>query len=82
TNFYRRINVAEVLLRSPGVCVDDEILIFGKTTPVLFTKVSELQIKHQPVKNAQKGDLVGIKLGSAVKPKDKVFLWRKKQGMV
>lgn len=30
TNFYRRINVAEVLLRSPGVCVDDEILILEK----------------------------------------------------
>jgi putative protease len=80
TNFYHRIGVAEVLLRNANISVGDEILIFGKTTAAFFLRVSELQIKHQDVKNAQKGDLVGIKLKTLAKPKDKVFLWRKKAG--
>ncbi len=78
TNFYHRISVAEVLLNSASVNAGDEILIFGKTTAAFSTKISELQIEHQAVKIAQKGDLVGIKLSSPVKPKDKVFLWRKR----
>jgi len=82
TNFYNRISVAEVLLRNGSVSLGEEILIFGKSTAATFSKISELQIKHQAVKNARKGDLVGIKLGSTVRPKDKVFLWRKKQAVV
>jgi putative protease len=78
TNFYQRISVAEVKLTGSGVSVGDEILIFGKTTAAVFFRVSELQVKHQSVKNALKGELVGIKLSSPVKPKDKVFIWRKK----
>jgi U32 family peptidase len=80
TNFYNRISVAEVLLTSAGVSLNDELLIFGKSTAAFFARVNELQIKHLPVKNAGKGDLVGIKLSSPAKPKDKVFLWRKKPG--
>ncbi|MEW5757951.1 MAG: U32 family peptidase [Candidatus Omnitrophota bacterium] len=77
-NFYKRINVAEVLLYSGKISLGDKILIFGKKTPALFIKISELQIEHKNVENAQKGDLVGIKVKSPLKPKDKVFLWRKK----
>lgn len=79
TNFYKHINVAEVLLNSGKVCVGDEILIFGKKTAVFVTKIHELQIKHQSVKSAIKGQSVGIKIGSQVKLKDKVFLWQKKK---
>ena len=80
TNYYRRIGVAEVSLRSACVRVGDEILIFGKTTAAFFSRVSELQIEHRDVKIASKGALVGIKLGVPVKPRDKVFLWGKKSG--
>ncbi len=78
TNFYNRIGVAEVLLRNAGISVGDKILIFGKSTAAFFSNISELQIEHRAVKNASKGDLVGIKLISPAKPKDKVFLWRKR----
>ncbi|MFZ2412115.1 MAG: peptidase U32 family protein [Candidatus Methanoperedens sp.] len=82
TNYYHRIGVAEVLLRSDRVRVGDEILIFGKTTAACFSRVSELQIEHRDVKTASKGALVGIKLASPVKPHDKVFLWRKRDFVV
>jgi len=78
TNFYNRIGVAEVLLRNSGVSLGDELLIYGKTTAAFFSKVSELQINHQAVKDASKGNLVGIKLESAAKPNDKVFLWKER----
>jgi len=78
TNFYNRIGVAEVLLRNSCVSVGDELLVYGKTTAAFFSKVSELQINHQTVKNAFKGDLVGIKLGLPAKPNDKVFLWKER----
>jgi len=78
TNFYNRLGVAEIFLRNSEVSVGDQILIYGKTTAASFSKVSELQINHQAVKKASKGDLVGIKLSSPAKVKDKVFLWKGK----
>ncbi len=80
TNFYNRISVAEVILRNRSVSEGDELLVFGKSTASFFLPVLELQIKHRKVKLAHKGDLVGIKTDRPVKPKDKVFLWRKRKG--
>ncbi|MFH0790158.1 MAG: peptidase U32 family protein [Candidatus Omnitrophota bacterium] len=78
-NFYAKIKVAEILIRNNSVSKGDEVLVYGKNTPVFFAKVKEMQIEHRPVELAQRGDSVGIKLPFAVKPKDKVFLWKNKE---
>lgn len=77
--FYEKIKVAEIVIRNNGISKGDEVLIYGKNTPAIFTKVEEMQIEHQPVEFAQKGDSVGIKLPFAVRPKDKIFLWKNKE---
>ncbi len=76
--FYGKINVLEMILRNEIVKIGDQLLVFGKTTPASFAQVSQLQIKHKPVDSAKKGELVGIKVPFLARPKDKVFLWRKK----
>jgi len=77
-HFFDKIRVAEVRLMKEGLAVGDEVLISGKKTPASFTGISELQINHRPVKSAQKGASIGVKVPFVVRPKDKVFLWRKK----
>ncbi len=76
--FYEKIKVAEIVIRNNSISKGDEILIYGKNTSAVFTKAGEMQIEHRPVEVAQKGDSVGIKLPFAVKPKDKIFLWKNK----
>ena len=77
--FFKKINVAEIHLQNKPLHKGQELLFIGRSTPASFTKAEELQQKHEFVNNVKKGELAGIKLPFIVKPKDKVFLWRKKQ---
>ncbi|MDP8257941.1 MAG: peptidase U32 family protein [Candidatus Aadella gelida] len=73
--FYKKINVAEIFLRTGSLKAGQKILITGKKTPAEFFNVKEMEIEHGRVEFAQKGQKVGIKLPFNVRPKDKVFLW-------
>lgn len=77
--FFKKINVAEIYLHNNPLYKDQELLFVGKSTPASFAVAQELQQKHEFVSSIKKGELAGIKLPFIVKPKDKVFLWRKKQ---
>lgn len=75
--FFKKIGVAEIMIKNAKLKLGDEILISGKRTPANFTKVTEMEIEHKPVGSAVKGEAVGVKLPFRAYPKDKVFLWRK-----
>lgn len=77
--FFKKIGVAEIHLRNKPLHKGQELLFIGKSTPASFAAIEELQQKHEFVSSVKKGELAGIKLPFTVKPKDKVFLWRKKQ---
>jgi len=77
--FYKKIGVVEIMLRTGGIEVGQELLITGKNTPAAFLRVDELQIEHDPVKSASKGNKVGVKIPFIARPKDKVFVWRKRK---
>jgi len=77
-NFYRKLGVAEILIRNEDLKPNTKILITGKTTPARFAKVSEMEIDHKPVYFADKGKSVGVKLPFIVRPNDKVFIWRER----
>ena len=76
--FYRKLGVAEILIRNKDLRPNTKILITGKTTPASFAKVSEMEIDHKPVYFADKGKAVGVKLPFIVRPNDKVFIWRER----
>lgn len=77
--FYKKINVADILLQNGSLARGSEVLFVGKHTPALCSTVDQLQQNHCFVERAEKGARVGVKLPFAVKPKDKVFIWRKKE---
>ncbi len=77
--FFRKISVAEIRVQNKLLCKGQELLFIGKNTPASFMKVCEVQQEHAFVDTVNKGELAGIKLPFIVKPKDKVFLWRKKK---
>ena len=52
--------------------VGDTIKVKGHTTD-LTEKVQSMQIEHETVENAKKGDSIGIKVTDKVRRKDKVF---------
>ena len=76
--FYKRIGVAEILLQNSSLKKGDEIIFYSKNTPVETATVQEMQQKHKFIKQAKKGEIIGVKLPFMVKSKDKVFIWRLK----
>ncbi len=79
TKFYKKISVAEILIRSNKVKKGDRLFITGKNTPASFTDASELQQEHKFVESASKGEMVGIKLPFTARRGDQVYIWRKKK---
>lgn len=71
-SYYAKIGVAAVKLKS-ALKVGDKIKIQGHTTN-FEQEVDGIQIEHEKVEKAKKGDDVGIKVSEKVRKHDKVFL--------
>jgi len=72
SSFFSHVSVAAIKLTGK-LKVGDKIHIKGSTTDFEDT-VSSVQIERKEVKEAKKGDHVGIKVPEKVRPKDTVFL--------
>ena len=71
THFFGKIGVAVLKLKKP-LAVGDEIKIQGGTTE--FTqKVKSMEIDHQKIEKARKGQSIGLKVEEKVRPGYKVF---------
>jgi putative protease len=72
THYFGNISVAVVEL-SGALKVGDKIRIKGATTD--FTQeVGSMQIEHENVETAGKGDAVGLKVKDKVRDNDKVYV--------
>ncbi len=72
THYYNKIGVAIIEL-SGDLQYGDEISIEGPTTNMQET-VDSMQVEHKPIKNANRGDAVGLKVKDAVRPGDAVYI--------
>lgn len=69
--YYDHVKVIAIELTGP-VKLGDKIQVKGATTD--FTqKIGSMQIEHEPVKSAKKGDSVGIKVSERARKNDKVY---------
>lgn len=72
THYYNNIGVGIVEL-SDKLKVGDQIRIKGKSTD-FEQEVDSMQLEHEPVQAAKKGDVIGIKVKEKVKEGDEVYL--------
>jgi putative protease len=71
THYYDKLEVA-VLELSGALVVGDKIKIVGRAGE--FTQeVDSMQMEHEKVNKAKKGDTVGLKVSQKVKDGDQVF---------
>jgi putative protease len=71
THFYKKIGVAVVELSAP-LQIGDTIHISGHTTD-LTQKVESMQMEHQNIERAEKGQGIGLKVNGEVKENDIVY---------
>ena len=72
SKYFGQISVAAIEITAGKIGVGDKIHIKGHTTDT-NEKIKSLQIEHNAVENAKKGDSIGIKVTEKVRRKDKVF---------
>ena len=71
-HIFDKINVAAIEITQGELSVGDTILIKGHTTH-FTTIVESIQIEHDSVEKAKKGDAVGIKVAEKVRVHDRVY---------
>lgn len=76
TNFFKQINVAEILIETQTLKKGDDILIIGPTSGVVEHKITELRVNDLLVEEATKGVKCSIALSDVVRKNDKVYVWQ------
>lgn len=76
--FYKKLSVAEIIVKNESLQKGDILLFVGKHTPAQFVTAGEIQQQHLFVDKVNKDERAGIKTSFIVRNKDKVFLWRVK----
>ena len=73
THYFNKISVGIIELTEGELKIGDTIHIKGHTSD--FTQqVNSMQIEHEAIEKAKKGDAIGIKVDFPVHEHDQVFL--------
>ncbi len=72
THFFDHVSVAVVEIKNP-LRVGEKIRVKGATTD-FEQKVASMQIDHDKIEKAKKGDAIGLKVKGKVRPNDAVYL--------
>ena len=73
TNFFGKINVAEIKMETQDLKVGDDIMIIGPTTGVYEDKISEIRVDLKSVDSTEKGELCSIPTKDVIRRGDKVY---------
>jgi translation elongation factor EF-1alpha len=72
THYFNKINVGIIEITDGELAVGDTIHIKGHTTDFTQT-VTSMQIEHEKIDKAKKGDDIGLKVDNSVHEKDEVY---------
>ncbi|MCX5681610.1 MAG: hypothetical protein NT079_04965 [Candidatus Omnitrophica bacterium] len=72
THFFDKIQVCVIKVRNP-LKINDTLHFVGKTGDFI-QRVDSMQMDHQQVTQAKKGDEIGLKTKREVRPGDKAFI--------
>ncbi len=75
TNYFRKLNVAEIKLENGDLNKGDTILVTGPTTGAIFYEVDEIRVDLEITENARKGKLCSVKTAEYLRRSDKVYKW-------
>jgi putative protease len=75
TNYFTKLNVAEIKLENGDLNKGDTILITGPSTGVIEHAVSEIRVDLKETEKAFKGEFCSIKIQDYLRRSDKVYKW-------
>lgn len=73
TNYFSKLQVAELKIETHDLSTGDDIMIIGSTTGVYEDEIREIRLDLDPVPKVRKGDVCSIPVSSLVRRGDKVY---------
>ncbi|MDP2856260.1 MAG: translation elongation factor-like protein [bacterium] len=77
THFFDKIGVAALKLKAPLKSGDTIVFRNNAGEDIFEQKIDSIQIEHESVKKAKKGDEIGIKVDQKVHENNEVYLVKK-----
>ena len=78
TNWFDRINVAEITVETNDLHKGDKLMVIGNTTGVAEFTVDDMRVDFEPCETAPKGVKCSLASEHKLHRGDKVFLWMPK----
>jgi putative protease len=75
TNYFTRLNVAEIKVENGELKKGDTILVIGPTTGVLEYVVGEIRVDLKEADSARQGEFCSIKIPDHLRRSDKIYRW-------
>jgi putative protease len=75
TNYFTRLNVAEIKLENGDLAIGETILITGPTTGTIEYKIGEIRVDLKETNKALKGEFCSIKVNDYLRRSDKIYKW-------
>ncbi|MEI6049475.1 MAG: peptidase U32 family protein [Bacteroidota bacterium] len=75
TNYFKKLNVAEIKLENGDLNNGDTIFFTGPTTGVVEYNVDEIRVDLMVTEKAGKGELCSVKISDYLRRSDKVYKW-------
>jgi putative protease len=75
TNYFTRLNVAEIKLENGDLERGDTILITGPTTGVIEYTVGEIRVDLRETEKALKGEFCSVPVTEYLRRSDKIYKW-------
>jgi putative protease len=79
TNYFTKLNVAEIILENGDLNRGDTILIIGPTTGVIEYSVGEIRVDLKETEKAVRGQLCSVKVSDYLRRSDKVYKWTEEE---
>ncbi|MCL2511338.1 MAG: U32 family peptidase, partial [Bacteroidales bacterium] len=73
TNYFSKLNVAEIKVENETLTIGDEVRILGETTGVVETVISEIRVDLQPVEQCDRGVFCSIPTETLLRRGDKLY---------
>ncbi len=75
TNYFSKLNVAEIKLENGDLERGETILITGPTTGVIEFIAGEIRVDLKETEKASKGEFCSVKIDNVIRRSDKVYKW-------
>jgi U32 family peptidase len=75
TNYFTKLNVAEIKIENGDLCKADTVLIMGPTTGVIEYRIGEIRVDLKETDIVKKGEFCSIKIDDYLRRSDKVYKW-------